>query len=67
MSRQTRRTQVSPAEQLELRVLPTVNVAFNAGSGLLKVRGDNNDNTVAIEGLGSFGHVVVFVDGSSVG
>ncbi|MCA9099100.1 MAG: hypothetical protein KDA36_11960 [Planctomycetaceae bacterium] len=67
MSRQTRRNQVSPAEQLELRVLPTVNVAFNAGSGLLKVRGDNNDNSVEIEGLGTPGHVEVFVDGNSVG
>jgi len=67
MSRQTRRTQVSSAEQLELRVLPTVNVAFNASNGLLKITGDNASNKVEVEGLGDEGHVEVFVDDVSVG
>lgn len=67
MSRQTRRPRMTVTEQLELRVLPTVNVAFNPNSGLLKVKGDNGDNFVEIEGKGTPGHLEVFVDGVSVG
>lgn len=58
-TRQTRRNQISPAEQLELRVLPTVNVAFNPNSGLLKITGDNADNVIRVEGLGNSSQVRV--------
>lgn len=67
MSRQTRRTQITPAEQLELRVLPTVNVTLNPNTGLLKVTGDNNANRVSIEGTSHAGQIEVFVEGNSVG
>jgi len=63
MSRHRSRAKIPLAEQLELRILPTVNVAFNPNNGLLKITGDNADNRVEVEGLGDQGEVRVFVDG----
>ena len=62
--RKTRRHQISPAEHLELRVLPTVNVVFNASSGLLKITGDSADNNISIEGKATPGSVDVFINGA---
>lgn len=62
MHRQTRKNHFSPTEQLELRVLPTVNVVFNAGSGLLKITGDSADNRIDIDGLATPGSLEVFVN-----
>jgi len=67
MPRRTRKHQIAPAEQLELRILPTVKVNFNPNNGLLKITGDNDSNRVDVEGLGTPGNVEVFVDGNSVG
>jgi len=58
---------ISPSEQLELRVLPTVKVNFNPNNGLLKITGDNLDNKVEVDGDGTKGHAEVFVDDVSVG
>lgn len=63
--RKTPRNQISPAEQLELRVLPTVNVVFNPNNGLLKITGDNAENNVHIDGLGEIGKVRVSVNGGA--
>lgn len=63
MKRIERTRRLSPAEQLELRVLPTVNVAFNPNSGLLKITGDNADNNISIEGKAADGSVDVFING----
>lgn len=63
----TRLNRIAPAEQLELRILPTVKVNFNPNSGLLKITGDNADNDVEVEGQGIEGKVKVFVDNVSVG
>lgn len=68
MTTRSRKHHIAPAEQLELRILPTVKVRFNPNSGLLKITGDNAANNVAVEGLaGNDGHVEVFVDTVSVG
>jgi len=66
MFRSTRRPTIAPAEQLELRILPTVKVNFNPGSGLLKITGDNAANRIDLDYL-DFGDMEVFVDTEPVG
>lgn len=67
MPHTSRKHYITPPEQLELRILPTVKVNFNEKNGLLKITGDNEGNRVDVEGFGTPGNVEVFVDGNSVG
>jgi len=62
MRKPTRIFYIAPAEQLELRILPTVKVNFNPGSGLLKITGDSADNRIDIDGLATPGSMEVFVN-----
>lgn len=64
MFRSTRRPTIAPAEQLELRILPTVKVNFNPGSGLLKITGDNAANEIELAGLTTPGSLQVFIEGN---
>jgi len=59
----TRRPRVAPPEHLELRILPTVKVNFNPGSGLLKITGDNAANEITLDGLGVSGQLQLYIDG----
>lgn len=56
-----RRVQTSP-ELLESRLLLTVNVSFNANSGLLKITGDSAGDRVDVDGAGTPGQVEVFIN-----
>ncbi|MFO1021031.1 MAG: hypothetical protein U0903_10085 [Planctomycetales bacterium] len=56
-----RRIQTSP-DILESRLLLTVNVSFNAKSGLLKITGDSAGDRVDIDGTGTAGQVEVFIN-----
>lgn len=61
MSTRSHRRSLPPAEQLELRILPTVNVSFNENTGLLKITGDNAANRIDLDGVNP-GHFELFID-----
>jgi len=63
MPHPSRKRDIAPAEQLELRILPTVKVNFNPNNGLLRITGDNSNNIVEIDGL-ALNDLELFVDGN---
>ena len=63
MTHLSRKHNIAHAEQLELRILPTVKVNFNPNNGLLKITGDNSNNIVEIDGL-AFSDLELFIDGN---
>lgn len=58
----TRKHHLPPAEQLELRILPTVKVNFKPNNGLLKITGDSAANEITLDGLGTPGSLEVFIN-----
>ncbi|MCA9093286.1 MAG: hypothetical protein KDA68_07355 [Planctomycetaceae bacterium] len=67
MPHPSRKHNIVPAEQLELRILPTVKVNFNPNNGLLKITGDNAADRVEIDGTGASGDFELFTDGNLFG
>ncbi|MCA9096388.1 MAG: hypothetical protein KDA68_23070, partial [Planctomycetaceae bacterium] len=62
MSRKIRKSHIVSAEQLELRILPTVKVNFNPNSGQLKITGDSAANDITLDGLATPGTLEVFIN-----